>query len=92
MGSGLRETAAAMRREHGPDHERHAMWAAMADWIDLAGSDEWAFGPLHCADGCDVCDDDLWAHHVRAAHAVAAAYPTPSSTVPGRDEQEASDG
>lgn len=30
----LSAAAAAMREEHGPDHKRHEMWAAMADLLD----------------------------------------------------------
>lgn len=30
----LRRAAALMREQHGPDHKRHEMWAAMADWLD----------------------------------------------------------
>jgi hypothetical protein len=47
---------------------------AVADWPDTAGADLWAHGPLHCADGCDECDDDLWMPHARRALAVARAY------------------
>ena len=32
--SALLDAALAMRREHGPDHERHLMWAAIADWLE----------------------------------------------------------
>ena len=32
----LRRAAALMREQHGPEHERHAMWFAMADWMDHA--------------------------------------------------------
>lgn len=30
----LREAARLMREEHGPEHERHAMWAAMAHLLE----------------------------------------------------------
>lgn len=30
----LRRAATLMREQHGPEHERHAMWSAMADWLD----------------------------------------------------------
>lgn len=30
----LREAAALMREQHGPDHERHEMWTVMAAWLD----------------------------------------------------------
>jgi hypothetical protein len=72
----LRQTAALMLEQHGPDHPRHEMWAAMAAWVRWAGADLWAHGPLpcDCAKGCDECDDLLWAPHVRHALAVASAY------------------
>ena len=46
----------------------------VADWLDTAGADLWAHGPLHCADGCAECDDELWAPHVRRALIVARTY------------------
>lgn len=70
----LPEAAKRMREDHGPEHERHVMWSAMADWLDTAGADLWAHGPLCCADGCFECDDNLWAPHVRRALAVSRAY------------------
>lgn len=30
----LCRAAESMRAQHGPDHERHAMWFAMADWLE----------------------------------------------------------
>lgn len=47
---------------------------AVADHLDAAGADLFAYGPLHCADGCHECDDDIWAPHVRRALAVARAW------------------
>lgn len=47
---------------------------ALAHWLDTAGADLWAHGPLHCEDGCVECDDDLWMPHVRRAIVVARAY------------------
>lgn len=35
----MRETAALMREQHGPDHPRHEMWVAMADWLEVTASD-----------------------------------------------------
>ena len=35
--------ARSMREAHGPDHPRHAMWAALADWLDRVA------GPTYCA-------------------------------------------
>lgn len=46
----------------------------VADWLDTAGADLWAHGPLCCTDGCDNCDDDAWAPHVRRAVDLARAY------------------
>jgi hypothetical protein len=34
--TGLRAAADAMRGAHGPDHERHEMWQAMADLMAAA--------------------------------------------------------
>lgn len=34
----LRRAAASMREQHGPDHVRHDMWSAMADWLDHAAA------------------------------------------------------
>ena len=45
---------------------------ALADWLDTAGADLWAYGPLcECGSGCNDCDDSLWEPHVRRALAVA---------------------
>lgn len=30
----LRRAAALMREQHGPEHKRHEMWNAMAEWLD----------------------------------------------------------
>lgn len=82
----LRTVSRRMQEEHGPDHERHAMWAAMSDWLHTAGADLWAHGPLcECGTGCDACDDNLWEPHVRAALAVARAYPPALDGRPGGD-------
>lgn len=51
-----------------------AVALAVADWLNTAAADLWAHGPLHCADGCIECDDDLWAPHVRAALNLARTY------------------
>lgn len=52
-----------------------AVALAVADWLDTAGADLWAHGPLcECGSGCLDCDDDLWQPHVRRALAVARAY------------------
>ena len=45
---------------------------ALADWLDVAGADEWAHGP-HCLTPCYDCDDDPRAPHIRSALAVADA-------------------
>ena len=52
-----------------------AVALAVAGWLDTAGADLWAHGPLcECGSGCLDCDDDLWQPHVRRALAVARAY------------------
>lgn len=30
----VRNAALQMREQHGPEHKRHKMWAALADWLD----------------------------------------------------------
>ena len=45
----------------------------VADWLDTAGADLWAHGPLCCTGGCEDCDDVPWAPHVRRALALAHA-------------------
>src|SRR5690606_26565557 len=45
---------------------------ALADWLDTAGADLWAHGPLcECGSGCLDCDDLLWQPHARRALALA---------------------
>jgi hypothetical protein len=45
---------------------------ALADWLDTAGADLWAHGPLcECGSGCNDCDDSLWEPHVRRALTLA---------------------
>lgn len=45
---------------------------ALADWLDTAGADLWAYGPLcECGSGCHECDDSLWEPHVRRALTLA---------------------
>lgn len=72
--------AAALIRERAeepvaqPERWPQAVALPLAAWLDTAGADLWAHGPLHCADGCMECDDDLWMPHARAALAVARAY------------------
>lgn len=53
-----------------------AVALAVADWLDTAGADLWAHGPLCCEAeyGCDECDGILWMQHVRRALTVARAY------------------
>lgn len=52
-----------------------AVALVVADWLDTAGADLWAHGlPECCSDGCDVCDDDPFAPHIRAALRVSLAY------------------
>lgn len=71
----LREAANLIRNgwdDSGP--KERGFHLAVADWLDTAGADLWAHGPLHCDNGCMECDDDLWAPHARRALAVARAY------------------
>ena len=54
----LREAADAMRRQHGPEHVRHAFWSAVADWVALcAGEAEGHLGPAEGSQGwgCLFC-------------------------------------
>lgn len=45
---------------------------ALADWLDTAGSDVWAYGPMcKCDDGCHLCDHVGWMPHARRALRVA---------------------
>lgn len=65
--------------DHSPVAEHIASWhpdvaIAVADSLDAAGADLWAYGPLHCEDGCTECDDALWMPPVRRALTVARAY------------------
>lgn len=93
----LREAAVLMRFEHGPEQERHAMWAAMADLIENAKCG------LHCGPSglrepyCSACEDSTYDHDCpptrpcehtasyRRALAVASAYleATTRVTTPG---------
>lgn len=75
----LREAAALMRdtysREEVDDLDEAEFHLAVADWLDTAGADLWAYGPLcECGSGCHECDDAIWQPHVRRALAVARAY------------------
>ena len=57
----------------------------VAGWIDKAGADLWAHGPLPCGmcdDGCEDCDDILWAPHVRQALKLAAKILGQTSETP----------
>ena len=54
----LRAAAAKMREQHGPEHERHEMWTALAAWLDA------------CALVTEVAPD----RHKGNALAVATAY------------------
>lgn len=54
-----------------------AVALAVAAWLDVAGADLWAHGiPDGCEScgGCETCDDDPWAGHIRSALTVARAY------------------
>ena len=55
----LREAAKAMREQHGPEHPRHEMWAAMADLLEARLA---------------VWLDDVPVSHDAHALAVASAY------------------
>ncbi len=76
----LRRGAKAARDEwadetSGPFANAARIHLAVADWLDTAGADVWAHGPLCiCGTGCDACDDNLWEPHARDALVVARAY------------------
>lgn len=68
----MRQECLAVRRPYGRDEK---FKSAVADWLDTAGADIWAHGPLcECTTGCDACDDNLWEPHARDALTVARAY------------------
>lgn len=69
----LRKAAKVLRDEaHGETLARWDLDLALADWLDTAGSDLWAYGPLcECGSGCMSCDDSIWQPHARRALAVA---------------------
>lgn len=78
----LRRAARLMREQHGPEHKRHAMWAAMADWLDAT------------ADWADENEGRIMLHALEpGALAVARAYlaePPPTQRDPsGAPEEEA---
>lgn len=64
----LRRAAAQLRVE------QSSVFRPLAAWLHTAGADLWAFGPLHCEDGCGECDDHLWMPHVRHALRFARTY------------------
>jgi hypothetical protein len=66
----LRQAARVARDEWEGEIHR-----AVAAWLDTAGADLWAHGPMcACDDGCGDCDDIAWMPHVRRALVVARAY------------------
>lgn len=70
----LAGVAARMREDHGPEHERHAMWGAMADWLDRAAR-------------ISVFDQGFPGSETAHALRVARAYPT-SVTPPVSQDTE----
>lgn len=62
-----------MREQHGPEHERHVMWTAMADWLEHSAA-RWESKVKHGA-----VERVVWSHEADA-FAVARAYDD------GRDE------
>lgn len=79
IGGGM-AVADTFDKPHLSDAKHIASWhptvaLAVADWLDTAGADIWAHGPLcECGTGCDACDDNLWEPHARAALVVARTY------------------
>ena len=73
----IRRAAALMRKRVEDGMSGAPVALAVAAWLDTAGADLWAHGPLCCAGGCDECDDFMWQPHVRHALAVAHAYLRP---------------
>ena len=48
---------------------------AVADLLDTAGADLWAYGPLcECGGGCNDCDDSLWQPYARRALVLCDAW------------------
>lgn len=74
----IRQAANRMRESWETEDAEPAeaeFYLSVADWLDTAGADLWAHGPLcECFSGCHDCDDDVWQPHVRRALAVARAY------------------
>lgn len=64
------------------DENREAFLLRTAEWLNTAGADWWAHGGPHCPEGCEECDDDLLAPHLRRALAAASAYLIETCTVP----------
>ena len=54
----LQYVAERMREQHGPDHERHAMWEAIAGWLEYVA----------------MQGDRAAINHRARANAVARAY------------------
>ena len=54
----LQHVADLMRQQHGPDHERHAMWEAIAEWLEYVA----------------MQGDRAAINHRARANAVARAY------------------
>lgn len=72
----IRQAATRMRAfaDQSPAISQTDAQRAVADWLDAAGADLWAHGPLCCEDGCMECDDDPRAPHLRHALRVARLY------------------
>ena len=72
----LHKTAKLMREQHGPEHQRHTFWHALADWIDNRARD--AQDAIVVQDTLDLsyCDDPPgieWALKVARAYLGEAA-------------------
>lgn len=79
--AGLLVAAAHMREHHGPDHQRHEMWAAIAAWLE------------HDAEACGLNRSPFVDETHDLAHQVALTYLT-GRAIPEKDaltgEQRAS--
>ena len=58
----LRQVASRMREDHGPEHERHAMWAAMADLLENAKCSFYCDKNGNRDPYCSACEDSTYDH------------------------------
>lgn len=70
----LLSAARLMREQHGPEHQRHEMWMAMASWLETAEADLTTRCRRCCEGDCNGCSNSAWLPHVLKASTVANAY------------------